>query len=237
LRVWNCNSSGSTARITSQPSSQVGVNMATSVQEFVQERGIKGLFHFTRAGNLGSILQRGLITRDTLLREGNVAACNDSYRLDNTNAVCLSIAFPNYKMFWSLRERTKQQGVDWIILAIRPAALWELPAAFCRDNAAAASVTAILLEQRRSLDAFKAMYGDFDEKKRTALPIKDDFPTNPQAEVLMLNGVPRSYILGALVLNNQVKEKLGALHSGLEFRVNAGYFRYRTDFEHWKKMS
>ena len=172
--------------------------MATSIQDFVQERGIKCLFHFTRSENLESIHQRGLITRDALIGEGNVSACNDEYRIDNTNAVCLSIGFPNYKMFWTLRERTKDKEVDWVILAVRPAALWELPHAFCRENAAAASVTAISLEKRKSLDAFKSMYSDFDEKTRKVLRISDDFPTNPQAEVLMLDGVPRSYILGAL---------------------------------------
>ena len=211
--------------------------MVTSIQEYAEQRGITYLFHFTRSENLGSIIQRGLVTRDVLIQEGNISACNDVYRIDGTNAVCLSIAFPNYKMFWSLRERAKDQVIDWVVLAIRPAVLWELPSVFCRENAAAASVTAIPVGRRKLLGAFKSMYDDFDEKKRAQLPIMDDYPTNPQAEVLMLDGVPRSYILGAYVLNNQAQNRLAALHSGLEFRVNASYFRYRADYEQWRKIS
>jgi hypothetical protein len=77
--------------------------MASTVQEYVAEREIDCLVHFTRASNLDSILQRGLLPRDILMVEG-YNDFNDQYRHDGTNAVCLSIGFPNYKMFFSLRQ-------------------------------------------------------------------------------------------------------------------------------------
>lgn len=101
--------------------------MANLIEDFAKERGIKYLMHFTKLENLGSIEQRGLVTRDVLVAEGNVAALNDKDRHDHTDAVCLSIGFPNYKMFWGLRQDNK--GTDWVVVAVDVSALWQLPCA------------------------------------------------------------------------------------------------------------
>ena len=44
--------------------------MATTVQEYVAERGINSLMHFTLVANLDSIMARGLVLRDTLVAAG-----------------------------------------------------------------------------------------------------------------------------------------------------------------------
>lgn len=204
--------------------------MANTIQEYAVERGINYLVHFTRASNLDSILKYGLVPRDALTLSG-YTGFNDQYRYDGTNAVCLSIAFPNYKMFWGVRQDYK---VDWVILVIFKEALWKLPCAFCATNAASACVTAVPLDQRRDLAALKAMYVDWGDKTRVMLGIPDNYPTNPQAEVLMLNGVPREYIRGAFVLNEATKVALQVKYPELDVRVNASYFRYRRDYAQWK---
>lgn len=206
--------------------------MANTVQEYVNERGIKCLVHFTRLANLASILQRGLVTRDVLVAEGSVGELNDQYRIDGTDAICVSIGFPNYKLFFPLRNEHKD--AEWVVLVISPSALWQLPAAFCVTNAASAEVTAIDLQQRMTLDAFKSMYGDFNDKVRGTLGLGNHLPTNPQAEVLMISGVPRQYLMGAFVQNEAMKKKIEALHPGFDVRVNAGYFNGRPDYAHWR---
>jgi hypothetical protein len=205
--------------------------MANTIQEYVAERGIKCLTHFTRTSNLDSILQRGLVPRDTLVLEG-YNDFNDQYRIDRTDAVCVSIAFPNYKMFFSLRQTHKE--CDWVVLAIHPAALWTLPCAFCVTNAASASVTAIPLEQRRDLGALQAMYADWGDKTRIILGLKNPYTTNPQAEVLMLKGVPRQYIFGVIVMHTAKQRELQAKYPGLDVRTIVGYFGSRPDYAHWK---
>lgn len=204
----------------------------TTIQEYVNERGIRFLTHFTRVSSLDSILNHGLVTRDVLVREGSIGVCNDQYRLDGTNAICLSIAFPNYKMFWGVRK--DNPNVDWVILAISPRVLWQLRCAFCVANAASAGVTAIPLQNRMTLASFKGMYGDFGEKSRSQLGLDDEFPTNPQAEVLMLDGVPIQYILGVSVLNTAMQKQLEAKYPGLDVRVHPAYYSYRSDYAHWK---
>ena len=206
--------------------------MAGTIQKYATERGINFLMHFTRASNLESILQRGLLPRDTLILEG-YKDFNDHYRYDGTHAVCLSIGFPNYKMFFGIRQENKD--VDWIVLVIHAAALWTLPCVFCVENAASAGVTSVPLEERKELAALQAMYADWDDKPRSVLGIPDNYPSNPQAEVLMLNGVPRNYILCVIVLNLAKQQELQAKYPGLDVRVHAGYFRYRRDYAHWKK--
>jgi len=206
--------------------------MAGTIQEYATDRGINYLMHFTRTSNLESILQRGLVPRDTLILEG-YNDFNDQYRYDGTHAVCLSIGFPNYKMFFGIRQENKD--VDWVVLVIHPAALWMLPCVFCVENAASARVTAVPLELRRDLAALQAMYADWDDKPRSILGIPDNYPSNPQAEVLMFNGVPRNYILCVIVLNLAKQQEIQAKHPGLNVRVHASYFRYRRDYAHWKK--
>lgn len=205
--------------------------MATSIQEFVAERGIKLLMHFTRASNLTSILARGLVPRNTLALEG-FHEFNDQYRIDGTDAVCLSIDFPNYKMFYGIQK--DHAGETWVIVCINPQALWDLDCAFCTANAASNSVTAIPLSQRRTLGAMQAMYADWPGKARSELNIPNNYTTNPQAEVLALKGVPRKYIVGVLTLNEATRHELMPKYPGVEMRAQAAYFRYRRDFAHWR---
>lgn len=205
--------------------------MATTIQEFVGERGIKLLMHFTRAKNLDSILARGLVPRNTLALEG-FDGFNDQYRIDGTDAVCLSIDFPNYKMFYGIQR--DHPGETWVILCIHPQALWDLDCAFCTANAASNGVTAIPLDQRKTLASMQAMYADWPGKVRSELNLPNNYPTNPQAEVLALQGVPRRYIVGVLTLNESIRQELMAKYPGVEMRASAGHFRYRRDFAHWK---
>lgn len=204
---------------------------ASTVQEYVAERGITYLLHFTRLSNLASILRHGLVRRGRLDGRNVGGIVNDRHRIDGTDAVCVSIGFPNYKMFYRYRRENPQE--DWVIVVIDPSALWTLPCAFCTTNAAASRVTAIPIIQRFGLAAFQAMYNDFDDKIRANLNLKDHLPTNPQAEVLMLEGVPAAYLRGVVVSNDTMKAQVEALHPGLRVWRHQGFFSYRQDFAQW----
>jgi hypothetical protein len=205
---------------------------ANTIQEYVAERGIAYLLHFTRLTNLGSILQHGLVRRGRLDGQNVTGVVNDQYRLDGTDAVSVSIGFPNYKMFYRYRQENPQE--DWVVVVINPSALWELPCAFCVTNAAATRVSVIPIAQRRGLAAFQAMYGDFDDKIRGNLNLNDYLPTNPQAEVLMLDGVPLEYIRGVLVSNDTMKAQVEALYPDLKVWRNGDFFYPRHDYAHWQ---
>lgn len=106
------------------------------IQKICQMYGIEALVHFTHIANLSSILQYGLLGRAQLESISWVEPpkYNDIYRLDGQReAICLSISFPNYKMFYKYGFNNRS---DWVVLLLKPSILWELDCKFYQENAA-----------------------------------------------------------------------------------------------------
>jgi hypothetical protein len=137
-------------------------------------------------------------------------------------------------MFYPLR--CESPGVQWAVVAVRANVLWEKDSAFCRENAASAAVTAIPLPQRRGLGALQAMFEDFPGRPRDILGIPSQYPTNPQAEVLVFDHIEPEYIVGAAFNDAALKRQYAAmvLPRPYEFLHFPGLFSARRDFEHWK---
>jgi hypothetical protein len=203
-----------------------------NIQQSATAREVKYLFHFTRVDNLPSILQHGLLPLDLLAARGMATARNDVQRIDGTSGVCLTIGFPNYKMFYPLRM--DNPDVKWAVLAIRAAVLWEMDCAFCRENAAKSEVTAIPLHLRKGLGAFNAMFDDYPGKPRSMLNIPTRFPTHPQAEVLVFDPIPPQYIVAIIFDDAELKRRYTALNVGPKVEHMPPYFAGRQDFEHWR---
>jgi len=211
-----------------------------AIRRFVQSRGIETVVHFTRVSNVPGILEHGLLGRETLARRGLPSVSNDSYRYDGTpDAICISISFPNYKMFYALKQRNPD--TDWAVLRLDPAVLWELPCAFCRSNAGASTVSSIPLADRMGLPALKAMFAEVrPDVSRAQLRIPDNYPTDPQAEVLILAPVALGYVhridLNVAVNNfEEMSELLGPLLEKVDFCFDASLFTYRKDYDRWRK--
>lgn len=202
-----------------------------SIEQYANSRGIRSLIHFTRKDNIASILQNGLVRRDVLIKNG-FTNYNDQVRVDYTSAICTTISFPNYKMFYRLQ--LDNPGVEWAVFEISPRALWELDCAFCTTNAASASVAAINIDQRKNLAAFQAMFGDVSGKIRQTLNIPEEYPTDPQAEVLFTNGIPRQYIKSVNVKTPAERIALMNIHKNIDIWYDWSYFSPRKDYAHWK---
>lgn len=204
------------------------------LEAVTQSRDIEYLLHFTRLDNLQSIMEHGLIPRSQLEAEDIEATFNDDDRIDDCpNATCLSITFPNYKMFWACRQSFKD--VKWIVLAIKPIVLWEKDCAFCHENAASNAVTCIPLSARKGIDAFNRLYEEIDGKpSRKVLGISDRAPTNPQAEVLVFDIIEPELIIGVLVENQVVANEAKKRYSKIDTQIVKGFFSPRKDYEHWK---
>lgn len=210
---------------------------SAAIRASVEKRGITSVLHFTRLENLRSILSLGLLTRDKLhLCPG--AAINDLERYDGTNAVCASIGFPNYRMFYRLR--CNDRGAEWIVLKLNPSVLWEARCAFCATNAANAVISRIPIEQRRGLRAFETLFEDYVGKSRRSLSIPDSYPTNPQAEVLLLDGAEISYVDAIYFQTWRAMHEFRTLQekhpnfAKFDTFLNGGYFDPRDDYAHWK---
>jgi hypothetical protein len=164
------------------------------------------LVHFTRTSNLTSIFEHGIVARGGLAEVNVDAKTNDELRLDNQlDANCLSIAFPNAKMLWKLRQ--ENPGTNWAILLVSRAILWELPCAFCPRNAAAGEITAQPIENFRTLEAFHSMFGQMPDVDRDVHKLKPYDPTDVQAEVLAFGTIQPAKIVGGIFQRTPSKEQ------------------------------
>ena len=92
-----------------------------AIKNICQQREIARLVHFTRLANLGSILEKGLLSKrdlNSMVEQGlmGLIQFNDEQRLDKQpGAVCMSISFPNYQTFYRYKQRIKE---PWVILTV-----------------------------------------------------------------------------------------------------------------------
>lgn len=203
------------------------------MQVEVERRNIKYILHFTKIENVGSIIENGLIPRSNLEVQGTELTFNDLYRHDGQKgASCLSISHPNYKMFYSLRQRDNTQ--KWVVVAFKRDVLWVKDCAFCHENAASNNVKAIPIQQRKGLAAFQKMFDPILGKpNRESLGLPEYCPTNPQAEVLVFGAIEPEYILGVITPDKQTETELKVLYPNVEFVFDEDFYRPRFDHEHW----
>ena len=205
------------------------------MKEFMRSRRIDTLFHFTRANNLPNIFRYGLLPKESLLNNGIDAEFNDHYRYDGCeNALCASLEFPNYKMFYSLR--TDNPDVDWAVIKLDARILLDYDCAFCVTNAGSEESYSVNLKDRMGTRALKKLYEDYPGKpSRQEMNLKDWYPTNPQAEVLIFGGVPVEYIEEVYFSNNKALRKYSAcIPDEIRASVNTYWFYPREDWRYWQ---
>ena len=206
--------------------------MTTAIEEFVVERGVKSLFHFTRLNNLTSILGNGLLTKEACLQVGINPAVNDLYRYDGTGAISATISYPNYKMFYRLR--CENPDVEWVVLKLKCSLLWRTRCAFSDTNAGDSSAYSIPIASRQGVVALHSMFDDYGAIKRTSLNIPDHYTTNPQAEVLLLDGATVEDITGVYFQKLATFQQYKTQYPGRPFHYDGGFFNGRSDYARWK---
>lgn len=193
-------------------------------------RNIDRLFHFTRAENVPGILANGLLPPSHIRRRALPSTSNDPYRHDGLDATCLTIEWPNYKMFYPLRCEAPQ-GTNWAVLQIDHAVLWEKRCCFSVTNAADGSVSGIPVAQRSGLAAFQALFQDYGGKTRVGLGIPENFPTNPQAEISCFDPIGPAYIAAVWLNDAGAAHALQGLHDNVHNNIR--YHWPRFDHNHW----
>lgn len=204
-------------------------------RKLLKERNIEWLLHFTRAENLPNILKFGLLPRCDLETKSIDVQVNDQYRYDGCeDAICLSVEFPNYKMFYRLRQEDTR--VKWVVLLLDANLICDSECAFCHDNAGSAKVYNIPLNERMGVRAFEKMFNELsDGPTREKLGIESWYPTSPQAEILVFEKVPISYFHSIFFYNNDtLNEYIELIPQGIKAKVDRGLFSYRKDWEYWR---
>lgn len=200
-----------------------------SIESIIKERNITSLYHFTQIENLESILIHGLIPVNDLDRSNKYYKYNDALRLDNhKNAICVSISFPNYKMFFKYR---KYDFDNWCVLELDPSILYKKDCLFCLQNAASKDETKIEDKYKKGGVALDRLF--YDEVYRKNLNLEPQFTTNPQAEVLVLDTIEPNYIKSINFYTDKPKFNI-AKYKNYNFYQDKELFTYRYDYAQWQ---
>lgn len=158
---------------------------AEQIREFVKQRNITNLCHFTTIDNLSGICREGGILSIRQLQ--NRKLCHhqiDEGRWDRKpNHICCSINSYNYKYMY----HAKQKADFWVLLFIKPDYLWKKNTLFCPINAATDCGAHI----KQGFTGLQSMYADevVDRSGRhTRQYLSDNYdylPTCDQAEVMV----------------------------------------------------
>lgn len=171
------------------------------IKNFLDQRGIKYLLHFTSAENIESIKKHGILSVEELNRQGIAFSRNDVNRLDNElDYISLSITSINRQLLGSYIHtgRIKNVRVVWISASILYEEI-DNPRIYCDRNAAATSCrkgTAFSDLQNMFLDTLRytTTIGERDYD-RTRDGRANNEPTDPQSEILFKGCIPTKYIL------------------------------------------
>jgi len=207
--------------------------------DYLEHKGVKYLYHFTNSKNLNSILEVGLVTRNHLVRLEDYCI-NDEQRLDHTNAICLSISFPNYRLFSKLRYDYPEE--KWVVLVLDIRIVSELDCGFFYTNAANSKFQNRTSKKYRTLDSLKSMFCDeFPPNQlfgssitRTDIGIANRYTTDPQAEVLVFNDIPTHRIIGVMFSNEDEMKDFNKQYDQYKFEMNLKAFSARKDYAYWQ---
>lgn len=165
----------------------------------VEKRRITRVVHFTTVTNLIGIIELGSLLSRTILedlkKEIRYYQPIDILRIDGMrDYICLSIQHPNYHVFQAQQRRYSQE--EWCVIVLDPQVLWWEHTKFAQSNAA--STFAIGEGIGGSWECYQALFKgnvvrtNFYNSRtiQTRKHLKDCYPTDEQAEILVLDEVP-----------------------------------------------
>lgn len=207
------------------------------LRQYAESLGITALYHFTQMRNLASILQHGILPRKVLEERGLPFYFNDDVRTDqHPDATCLSISFPNYRMLYS--RRCENPNIPWVIIELPPNLLWSERCAFCEANASHTLVSAKTLHERSEARALSRLFQPRVIGGARSPRIPANYPTDPQAEVLLFGTIPPAAIRCLHFETRLVLDVCFDVLSDSKIRppkmaATAPLFNPRVDWEDW----
>jgi hypothetical protein len=227
------------------------ISTRNPVRDYVGNRKIRDLYHFTPSINLSGILEKGILPRSELSSAHSETSpmYNDLERWDHClDASCCSIGFPNYKTFSVFKGRNPD--ISWVVIALEPAILWSKTCLYNKTNAANKICSSVSRKERSSIGALKEMFKDGvhssnsnpedAEGLRRLLGLSDWMTTDPQAEVLVVGQIPVSLIKYVAFENNYSKAKIEGrlpkhLRQKVDLKVVPELFGNRKDWKYLEK--
>ena len=219
------------------------------VLESMAKRGVTRFVHFTEVDNLESIMMRGLMPLSLMNGVSKEESALKLSRYEGTDAICLSVEFPNYRTFY--HRRCVESDKKWCVLLLDARKVIErYEPQFYWTNAASKSFlephfNAGNRNDPGSAQAFDGMFYQTETPNRflAVTPrtrfIPDKYPTNPQAEIQIYDKITPDCI-SLVVFEDQ--ESVARYQAAFSFGAPActvdqcevNYFAPRADWQEWR---
>lgn len=206
------------------------------IMEIIGKRKIQRIVHFTPAENLLSIFTHGLLTRPEMAKRGLEDRYIDKQRGDGfPSALCLSVSFPNYLMFYKYRSADWHKY--WCVIVIDPVAVAKSDVLFYPHNASSWGMRDIPINELEGGKAFETMFSPTQViPDRLSAEIQDSYTTDPQAEILCFDCIDTKYIREVIFEDvSDFKRYSYLIPNGITKRIDNSYFGPRKDWRIWKK--
>lgn len=196
------------------------------MEQILKKRKIKYLVHFTQAENLYSIFRYGLLPRTDLMERQIESYFNFKSRKYH-DAIALSIEFPDYVQFNSIRFR--QHNLPWVMLLIDASILNHVACAYSPLKGSALSYGDV---------AFLKLFDEVeDQASREVMQLDDKYPTTVQSKVLCYDNIPVSFIkevhfedrANYFIYKGTIPKDIPT-----KIKICQTYFETRKDYEFWK---
>lgn len=225
-------SSATTPRAAAEQLSKIiyrpcGEKYCNEIGKLLTERGVERLTHFTPITNVQNIYKYGLIPREYLgleiVRLALGPEFTDEHRRDGIPQYnCLSVTFPNYKMFYLKRQSS--QDARWAVIEYSADLLLRLWAEYCPTNSASRWP---VLQGRDGLQSQFLL-----PKLRGELGLAPNMTTDPQAEVLCDSVIGGREIKRICVEFASDVTLLASV--GIRSEVDPAPFKSRPDYRYWQ---
>ena len=219
------------------------------VLESMEKRGVTRFVHFTKVDNLESIVMRGLMPLSLMNGVPKEESARKLNRYEGTDAICLSVEFPNYRTFY--HRRCVESDKAWCVLLLDARKVIERyePQYYWTNAASKSFLEPCFNAGNRndpcSAQAFDGMFYQTEAPNRflTVTPragfIPDKYPTNPQAEIQIYDKITPDCI-SLVVFEDQ--ESVARYQAAFSFGAPActvdqcelNYFAPRADWQEWR---
>lgn len=182
-----------------------------SAYDVLTARGVTRLCHFTKLQSLTHIVTsaNGVLASNSIRQD--TKNVNDTARYDGElDFVCCSVQYPNS---WFLKKAMQNNldkiFKDWIVLYVDLSILRYKNAKFCPCNASKSSGAYINGNMDNIDSIFATSVSTFAYPRSPKM--LSSCPTDGQAEILIEDSIPREYINGIAVGNEDVAKRVYAI--------------------------
>lgn len=176
--------------------------------DFLKKRGVTRLCHFTTLKIFTHIITSSKGILSSIQLDKDVKNMNDSIRYDGKlDYICCSIQYPNS---WFLKK-SKNNNIDkvfreWVVIYIDLNIIKYRNSKYCPCNASKSKGAYISKDMNHidSIYAEKISICPYPRTKKMLLCC----PTDDQAEILIKSDIPRDYIIGIAVGNEEIAKQV-----------------------------